>query len=407
MIKKELIQNEQSEKRNKSEEKTEMNRKKSIRIFSSVEEVLKEHSNTVNSSMHSSLPFFNPTHHGHSSSSSNIERYNTVSGRDSNISNTSSLSASTLNVNNLIITNHFMNSVRVDRDYITNNFDLLTGETLIDFEEAFYKREEINLIGAIVMTDYRLIFKFKDNNLQEKLNYEDNYFKIPLFQIAKIEKSHEKKNMSNYSLVITTKDFRAIKFIVMSDQLKLFANLNIIALPKDHSLFYTFAYKYREGLSGLCKSNSLTEDWKLYDPIKEFQRQGINFYDDEFQLKISSLNKNYALCPTYPEFLILPKSISDEEIREASQFRTKNRLPALAYIYSGFENNNLNQNCSGTKYSYASIWRSSQTKSGLSGQNRSLADEKLLKAISQLNEKLVIYDARPYINALANRVNKI
>jgi hypothetical protein len=105
------------------------------------------------------------------------------------------------------------------------------------------------------------------------------------------------------------------------------------------------------------------------------------------------------LCTTYPEYLIVPKSLTDEELREASLFRTKNRFPVLSYVYS-------NQKSS-KRYSYASIWRSSQTKSGLTGQNRSSTDEKLLKTISQLNDKSVIYDARPYINALANRVKKI
>ena len=50
---------------------------------------------------------------------------------------------------------------------------------------------------------------------------------------------------------------------------------------------------------------------------------------------------------------------------------------------------------------FPGMWRSSQTKSGLTGQNRSNGDEKNLKMISQLSDKLVIYDARPYLNALA------
>lgn len=49
------------------------------------------------------------------------------------------------------------------------------------------------------------------------------------------------------------------------------------------------------------------------------------------------------------------------------------------------------------------IWRSSQSKTGIT-QQRSNSDEKLLKMIMDYSDKLVIYDARPYLNALANKV---
>jgi hypothetical protein len=161
---------------------------------------------------------------------------------------------------------------------------------------------------------------------------------------------------------------------------------------KDSNSYYNFAYKYREGL---FSENKIVKDgWKIYDPIQEYLRQGIDIKHESSPFKLSNLNKNYSLCSTYPEILIFPRSVSDEDIKEASLFRTKNRLPILSYLYSRHIND---------KASNASIWRSSQPKSGISS-NRSIFDEKLLKQISKLNEKLVIYDARPYLNAQANRV---
>ena len=35
------------------------------------------------------------------------------------------------------------------------------------------------------MTDYKLQFKFKDEFLNKKLNYDEDYFKLPFFCIAK------------------------------------------------------------------------------------------------------------------------------------------------------------------------------------------------------------------------------
>jgi hypothetical protein len=49
------------------------------------------------------------------------------------------------------------------------------------------------------------------------------------------------------------------------------------------------------------------------------------------------------------------------------------------------------------------LWRSSQNKPGIT-QQRCQADENLLEMIRSFSKKLIIYDARPYLNALANRV---
>jgi hypothetical protein len=284
-----------------------------------------------------------------------------------------------------------------DREQIKNSFEFLAGESLIDYDEAYYRNEDLSLLGVMAMTDYRIIFKFKDDSLMEKLNLPDDYFKLPFYLISKIEKNNEKKNMTKYRLDILTKDSRTYKFVVSSDQLKFYANLNNFVFPKDSIMHYSFAYRYREGLKNEFEQNNLVDGWEIYNPDKEYARQGINFLDENYSLKMTNLNENFKLCPTYPEKLIVPRLISDEEIKEASLYRTKNRFPILSYVYH-------NTPSIKGRPTYASIWRSSQTKSGLTGNKRSTEDEKLLKAICDLNDKLVIYDARPYINALANRV---
>jgi myotubularin-related protein 1/2 len=314
----------------------------------------------------------------------------------------SSLNSQGIHTYNITNTTVRDSSFFIDRESIKNTFDLLRGETIIDYDEAYYRFEDANLIGTIVMTDFRVLFKFKEESLMEKLNFDLDNFKIPFYSVAKIEKTNDKKNMTRYSIDISTKDYRNIKFIISSDQLKFYANLNNFVFPREYSLNFTFAFKFREAS---YEEVSFVDGWKIYDPISEYKRQGIQFDDSEYKLRMINLNKNFTLCPTYPQILFAPKVMTDEEVKEASLFRTKNRFPVLSYVYNGVNGNKNNSSKVG--YSYASIWRSSQTKSGLTGQNRSQCDEKLLKSISQLNDKLVIYDARPYINALANRVKSI
>lgn len=101
-------------------------------------------------------------------------------------------------------------------------------------------------------------------------------------------------------------------------------------------------------------------------------------------------NKSYYICDTYPEIFIIPKAFGEEELLESRNFRTKNRVPVLTWF---------NRNSEG------SLWRCSQTRGGIT-QQRCQYDEKLLRLIGELgNDRTIIYDARPYLNAWANKVN--
>jgi hypothetical protein len=97
-------------------------------------------------------------------------------------------------------------------------------------------------------------------------------------------------------------------------------------------------------------------------------------------------NTDYKFCESYPKRLIVPNNITDEELKKCSEFRTKNRIPTLTYRY------NLNGSC---------IWRSSQTKGGFS--NYANKSDVLLLTLISNKKKLYIYDARPYLNAMANK----
>ena len=89
--------------------------------------------------------------------------------------------------------------------------------------------------------------------------------------------------------------------------------------------------------------------------------------------------------------------ITDQQLKQASQYRTKGRLPILAYYYMGNIEDNSNY--------VPTIWRSAQTKSGISG-NRNRFDEDLLLDITKISKKkrLYIYDCRPYLSAVANKL---
>lgn len=158
---------------------------------------------------------------------------------------------------------------------------------------------------------------------------------------------------------------------------------------------------------------NLEHAWNIYNPEFEFRRMGL----PNAQWRITTINQNYELCPTYPAVLAVPQSISDDQLILASKFRSKNRFPTLSWL-------NPKTGCS--------VCRSSQPMVGLAN-HRNLDDENLIYEIhrnyfvfqnSKNNNSLqnnntslpnesfdefmrraryLIVDARPLLNAKANQ----
>lgn len=125
-----------------------------------------------------------------------------------------------------------------------------------------------------------------------------------------------------------------------------------------------------------------------YEPESEFHRQGLN--NPLSHWRISRINEDYELCPTYPALLVVPRSVSDEALQKAAAFRSGRRVPVL---------------CWKDPFGVASICRSSQPMVGVA-KARSAQDEGLLQAIADTNpfvERLQIIDCRPRVNAELNK----
>ncbi|KAF2768060.1 phosphatases II [Teratosphaeria nubilosa] len=104
-----------------------------------------------------------------------------------------------------------------------------------------------------------------------------------------------------------------------------------------------------------------------YDAHKEFARMGIGVEDSDgpgAAWRISEINKDYSYSATYPSLLCIPRIISDNILKYGGVFRSKSRVPALAYLH----------------FNGGSITRCSQPLVGLT-KKRSVQDEKLVSAI--------------------------
>ena len=109
-----------------------------------------------------------------------------------------------------------------------------------------------------------------------------------------------------------------------------------------------------------CKING----WDVYDARSEFRRQGISEKAGDLGWRITSINQDYRFSPTYPALLVVPSKISDNTLKYAATFRSRERIPTLTYLHP------IN-NCT--------ITRSSQPFVGLR-MKRSIQDERLVGA---------------------------
>jgi myotubularin-related protein 6/7/8 len=149
--------------------------------------------------------------------------------------------------------------------------------------------------------------------------------------------------------------------------------------PTSYDVLYAFHY------SPQAKKFDRSTGWDIFEHEKEFARMGI----PNENWRYSSLNKDYQLCPTYPRWLYVPSSVTDDVVQGSAKFRSRQRIPALSYYH---------------QETMAALCRCSQPLSGVG--KRSSEDETLLEAIAYACPNkgyMYVVDTRPRINAMANR----
>jgi hypothetical protein len=75
-----------------------------------------------------------------------------------------------------------------------------------------------------------------------------------------------------------------------------------------------------------------------YSIMNEYKRLGVldiisvtEKTEKASMFRVSSANANYSLCSTYPQALVVPSKMSDEEIQQSANFRSGHRLPVLCW----------------------------------------------------------------------------
>lgn len=119
---------------------------------------------------------------------------------------------------------------------------------------------------------------------------------------------------------------------------------------------------------------SLQGQWGLMPPGEHYSQ----LKEMHGAWRLSTVNEDYSVCPTYPPAVIVPKSVDDDTLRRVARFRQGGRFPILCYYHQ--------KNCT-------VIMRSGQPLIG-ANKRRCKEDEDLLQAVIQGSDKGYIIDTR-------------
>ncbi|KAB7499459.1 Myotubularin-related protein 2, partial [Armadillidium nasatum] len=230
--------------------------------------------------------------------------------------------------------------------------------------------------GALSVTNYRLFFRSTETDPPFDLD-------VPLGVIYRIEKvggANTSRGENSYGIEIFCKDVRNLRFAHKQEnhsRRTVAEKLQQYAFPASHK-FPFFAFEYKEQF--------VENGWNLYEPIAELKRQGL----PNESWRITRINEQYEVCETYPAVWAVPAAVTDNELHIVASFRSRGRIPVLSWIHPE---------------SQATITRCAQPQVGV-GTKRSKEDEDYIQHILDANaqsHKIYIMDARPNVNAVANK----
>ncbi|XP_018323498.1 myotubularin-related protein 4 isoform X3 [Agrilus planipennis] len=281
-------------------------------------------------------------------------------------------------------------------------FLLLNGEKMVHTGNS--------VDGVLVLTNYRLFLQLCEN-----------HHHVPLGLIEVVE------HRDLFYLHIGCKDARTYRCTFDNNEVCLnWLGWLMKASAPPEQLEHLFAFFYfastrKKGSESTTNRTDITYDESTFrsevDRLK---------FDLHGAWRISSVNKNYKLCPSYPPQLLVPACITDDTLETVAKFRSSRRIPTV--VWRHVDNGAIIARCSQPEVGWLG-WRSAE-------------DEDLLKAISdactfdrgpktmldntshsptslnsddstqtqpetggsiQEKKKVLIMDARSYTTAVANR----
>ena len=230
--------------------------------------------------------------------------------------------------------------------------------------------------GTAIPTNYRFVVQPQEALFCFNNRIRSDFFEVPMGMLVKCERTLE-RDLTVLELVL--KDGRILRVgFRPEDTSNLFPLMMSAAFPQSIRMRFAFSHSLKGDEDG----------WKLYNFESEFARMGVG--PESAQWRVVD-NSDWQVSSTYPTRFFVPRAVSQADLAGAARFRTRSRVPALVW----------------TQPSSGPLYRSSQPmvtfpQSGLR-TSRSPEDERYLRAMVPEGFSLVVFDARPFLNAQVNR----
>ncbi|XP_053820689.1 myotubularin-related protein 9-like isoform X2 [Vidua chalybeata] len=173
---------------------------------------------------------------------------------------------------------------------------------------------------------------------------------------------------SSGTITLRCKDLKVLQLEIPGMEECLNVASSIEALSSVDSVMMMYPFFYRP------PSLRLQQGWHLCPPERHFQQVA----SQTSQWRLSTVNRDFSACPSYPRAVIVPAAVGDDTVAKAARFRQGGRFPVLSYFHPK----------NGT-----ALLRSSQPLTG-PNRRRCREDEKLLGTILDEGERGFVIDTR-------------
>ncbi|XP_068195595.1 myotubularin-related protein 9-like isoform X2 [Antennarius striatus] len=222
--------------------------------------------------------------------------------------------------------------------------------------------------GTLCVTGHHLLFSDREECASRQV----------LLLIRNIDAIEKRLSGSSGTITIKCKDLRVLQLDIpgMERCLNIAHSIETLSCLDRVSEMYPFFYRPPD--------LSLQDQWGISSPEQHY-KQTKELHNS---WRLSSVNRDYSVCPSYPQTVIVPKNIDDDVLKKSAKFRQGGRFPVLCYYH---------------RKNGAVIMRSSQPLTG-ANRKRCWEDEQLLHAVIEGSDKGYIIDTRSSQQAQQNRM---
>ncbi|XP_056282422.1 myotubularin-related protein 9-like isoform X2 [Pseudoliparis swirei] len=223
--------------------------------------------------------------------------------------------------------------------------------------------------GTLCITGHHLLFSDREQGSGRK---------VLLLLLRNVDAIEKRMSGSSGTITIKCKDLRVLHLDIpgMEQSLNIARSIETLSCLDGVSEMYPFFYRP----SGV----GLQDQWGLSSPEKHYSQMR-ELHD---RWRLSTVNRDYRVCPSYPPAVIVPKHAGDDVLEKAAKFRQGGRFPVLCYYH---------------RKNGMVIMRSSQPLTGANGK-RCMEDEHLLRAVIDGSDRGFVIDTRSGQQALQARM---